>query len=217
MPTAKETFDSSIQDATDLLDLFDEINAAAGSANPVLKRAGLVVAFTAWETYVEDRVLEVVRLRMGAEQPSFSGQFLERSLRSELKRFNNPNTEKTVKLFNDFLDLDVSQAWAWNNYDTERVKTELDNLSKKRGDAVHRSNVAAGGPTPPHLVKRDELEKAIRFLKSLVEATEKATMPVEEQPYPKSAEGLIAVVGNEAPKGLSTWTPPPEYRVEAPK
>ncbi len=217
MPTAKETFDSSIQDASDLLALFDEINAAAPPANPVLKRAGLVVAFTAWETYVEDRVLEVVRNRMGTEQPSFSGKFLERSLQSELKRFNNPNTEKTVKLFKDFLDLDVSQTWAWNNYDTERVKTELDNLSKKRGDAVHRSNVAAGGPTPPHLVKRDELEKAIRFLKALVEATEKATIPIGEQPYPKDPEGLFAVLGNEAPKGPSTWTPPAEYPVGTPK
>jgi hypothetical protein len=31
------------------------------------------------------------------------------------------------------------------------------------------------GNVPPHLIKRDELEKAIRFLKSLVEATDKAT------------------------------------------
>lgn len=217
MPNAKETFDSSIQDASELLDLFDEINAAAGNANPVLKRAGLIVAFTAWETYVEDRVQEVVRTRLATEQPSFSGQFLERSLLSELKRFNNPNTEKTIKLFQDFLGVDVSQAWAWNNFDTERVKFELDTLSKKRGDAVHRSNVLAGGPTPPHLVKREELEKAIRFLTALVEATERATRPLNEQMYPVGQQELIAVAGNEPPKGNSTWTPPAEYRATSPK
>lgn len=30
------------------------------------------------------------------------------------------------------------------------------------------------GPTPPHLVKKEELEKAIRFIKELVQATERA-------------------------------------------
>jgi hypothetical protein len=176
MPSAKQTFDSSIKDAASLLDLFDEINAAAPPANEVLKRAGLIVAFTAWETYVEDRVLELVKRNSANEQASFSGQFLERSLHAELKRFHNPTSEKTLKLFQDFVGIDVSQAWTWPNYDKERVKTELDALIVKRGDAVHRARVSVAGPTPPHLIKRDELEKAIRFLRALVEATESATI-----------------------------------------
>ena len=35
--------------------------------------------------------------------------------------------------------------------------------------------------------------------------------------YPKDREGLFAVLGNEAPKGPSTWTPPAEYPVGTPK
>jgi hypothetical protein len=51
MPTAKETFESSIKDASDLLDHFDKINTKPPPPNAeVLKRAGLVMAITAWET-----------------------------------------------------------------------------------------------------------------------------------------------------------------------
>lgn len=174
MPTAKDTFASSIKDASDLLELFDSINTQPPPPNAeVLKRAGLIMAITAWETYVEDRVVEAVRARLGTDQVGFSGQYVLRNLQKELKQFNNPSTEKTTKIFKEFLDLDVTSAWAWNNYDTERVKTELDTLIKKRGEAVHRSSARLTS----HLVKRDELEKAIRFLKLLVEVTEKATEP----------------------------------------
>lgn len=184
MPTAKETFDSSIKDASDLLDHFDKINTKPPPPNAeVLKRAGLVMAITAWETYVEDRVAEAVRARLGTDQVGFSGQFVLRSLQKELKQFNNPNTEKTAKLFREFLDLDVTRTWIWNNYDADRVKLELNTLIGKRGDAVHRSKPLMIGNPPPHLIKRDELEKAIRFLKLLVDATDKAT---EVQPVVKS-------------------------------
>ena len=175
MPTAKETFESSIKDAVELLAHFDSINVKPPPPNAeVLKRAGLIMAFTAWETYVEDRVVEAVKLRLGSGG-GFSNDFMLRRLTQELKSFNNPNTEKTVKLFRDFLDIDVSKGWAWNNYDVDRVKTELDVLVKKRGDAVHRSKAPAGQIPTAHLVKRDELEKAIRFLRALVDATEIAT------------------------------------------
>ncbi len=35
----------------------------------------------------------------------------------------------------------------------------------KRGDAAHQANTSSNPSCTPHLVKRDELEKAIRFLK----------------------------------------------------
>ncbi len=151
MPTAKETFESSIKDAVELLAHFDSINVKPPPPNAeVLKRAGLIMAFTAWETYVEDRVVEAVKLRLGSGG-GFSNDFMLRRLTQELKSFNNPNTEKTVKLFRDFLDIDVSKGWAWNNYDVDRVKTELDVLVKKRGDAVHRSKAPAGQIPTAHL------------------------------------------------------------------
>jgi hypothetical protein len=74
----------------------------------------------------------------------------------------------------DYLGVDVISSWVWQSFDTAKVKKTLDDLIVKRGDAVHRSKPAPSGTPAAHLVKRDDLERAIRFLKALVEATEKA-------------------------------------------
>lgn len=105
---------------------------------------------------------------------SYVGKFVAARLEEELKRFHNPTTEKTKKLIHDFLQVDVVSGWEWPNYDSAKAKRTLDELISKRGDAVHRSKpIATGAPCTPHLMKREDLEKAIRFLKCLVEATDK--------------------------------------------
>ena len=125
---------------------------------------------------MEDRVQEAVHQRLGEDNDSFQNRFVQRHLQATLKQFHNPNSEKTCKLFSDFLGIDVAASWQWNNYDSARSRQELDALIKKRGEAVHRSKAPSAGVPAAHLVRKDELEKAIRFLKSLVEATEKATL-----------------------------------------
>ena len=175
MSQAKTTFDAAIQDAEELLGHFNRINTHPPPPNAeVLKRAGLIMAFTAWETYVEDRVREALDTRLAAESDGLSAQFVRRKFEEELKKFNNPNSDKTKRLFVDFLDVDVTSAWVWNGYEVAKVKEKLDALIAKRGEAVHRSSPKRSGPPTPHLITKVELEKAINFLKSLVEATEKA-------------------------------------------
>ena len=182
MPTARETFDSSIMDAIELLDHFNAINTKPPPPNAeVLKRAGLIMACTAWETYVEDRVEEAVEQWLGVNNESFEHQFMLKQLKLTLKQFNTPNSEKTRKLFLDFLGIDVFDDWSWNNYDCDRVRMELDALIKKRGDAVHRSKVLSSGISQPHLIKKEDLEKAIKFLKCLVDATDEATALSRQQ------------------------------------
>lgn len=175
MSKALVSFESSIRDAEDLLAHFDAMSKPPPPNAEVLKRAGLVMALTAWETYVEDRVREDVTRRLRAVSGSYVGKFVLARLEEELKRFHNPTADKTKKLFHDFLEVDVVAKWDWPNCDPAKAKKTLDDLISKRGDAVHRSkSQASGTQTAPHLVKREELEKAIRFLKSLAEATDKA-------------------------------------------
>ncbi len=175
MSQAKVTFDDAIRDAEELLAHFDRANTQPPPENAeVLKRAGLIMAFTAWETYVEDRVTEALRSRIAADGDSPSTRFVQRKLEEELKRFNNPNTEKTRRLFQDFLEVDVTTSWQWHQCDAQKSKTTLDELIAKRGQAVHRSKPPRNGSPAPHLVTRDDLRRAVNFLKSLVEATEKA-------------------------------------------
>jgi hypothetical protein len=43
---------------------------------------------------------------------------------------------------------------------------------KLRGDVVHRSRTVTAGPPQAHPVTKEDLEKAISFLKCLVKATD---------------------------------------------
>jgi RiboL-PSP-HEPN len=175
MSRAKTTFDAGIRDAEVLLKHFDSVKATLSQGEgEVFKRATLILAFTAWETYVEDRVLEAMDDRISRAGKSDFTEFVDRKLKEELKSFHNPNTEKTRKLFRDFLSVgDITKAWTWNNFDSTRAKVTLDELISKRGHAVHHVRVSKTGKSDPHLVTRDDLRKAIVFLTSLVEATEK--------------------------------------------
>lgn len=175
MSKAKYTFEGSIKDAEGLLAHFDALPKPPAENGEVLKRAGLVMALTAWETYVEDRVREEVESRLRVVNGSYVGKFVIGRLDEELRRFHNPTSEKTRKLFTDFLEVDVTAGWEWQHYDAAKARKTLDDLLVKRGDAVHRSKPSVtSSPPVPHLVKREDLERAIRFLKGLVEATDKA-------------------------------------------
>ncbi len=173
MSRAYQSFEYGIKDAEELLGHFDNLNGNPPPANAeVLKRAGLVMALTAWETYVEDRILESMDKKLGAVSGSYIGDFVAKRLQQDLKQFHNPNSEKTKKIFQEYLGIDVTAGWIWPNSDIDKAKTALNHWIGKRGDAVHRSRpVSNGGPTA-HLIKRDELEKVIRFIKELVKATE---------------------------------------------
>jgi hypothetical protein len=89
-----------------------------------------------------------------------------------LKQFNNPKPDNTRRLFQEYLGLDVTEGWTWANYDPDKAKAALNNLISKRCEAVHRSRQVPNGTPSAHLVKRDELVKAIRFINDLVSATD---------------------------------------------
>jgi len=162
-----------MQDAEDLLAHFDAMNTKPPPENAeVLKRASLVMALTAWETYVEDRVTEALDKKLSVVSGSFAGDFIQNQLKLQLKQFHNPTSDKTKALFVQYLGLDVTQGWQWANVEPTTAKKLLNGWIAKRGDAVHRSKRANNGAPVPHLVKRDELVKIIRFLKELVKATD---------------------------------------------
>lgn len=174
MKTAADAFDRSILDAEDLLKRFDVENASTnGKKAEVLKRAGLVMALAAWETYIKDRVRDEFDIWLQAVEGSPIGKFVRKRLEEDLKRFFNPNSEKTRRLFLDYFEVDITKDWVWDNYDSLTARQTLDTLISKRGDAAHQANTSEHPSADPHLVKRDDLEKGIRFIRGLVAATEK--------------------------------------------
>ena len=175
MSKASETFNQSILDAEHLLKHFNKLNTKPPPPDiEVLKRAGLVMAMTAWETYVEDRVAEATDERLRSVGDGSIARLVRSKLEDEISRLHNPTFEKTTGLFRQYADVDLDGKWSWNGSDDEATRKRLNDYIKLRGDVVHRSRRVQPGPPEPHPVKKDELEKAIRFLKALVQATEVA-------------------------------------------
>ena len=129
----------------------------------------MVMALAAWETYVKDRFKEEIQSWLLIVKGSPLGNFVQRQVDEDLKRFFNPNSARTKLLFKSYFEVDITSAWKWDNYHPPQAKQILDEFISKRGDAAHQANTSPG---QPHLIKRDELEKAIRFLKGLVRATD---------------------------------------------
>lgn len=175
MSAAGSVFEQAIKDAENLLAHFDKLNTKPPPPeNEVLKRAGLIMAMTAWETYVEDRVIEAAEARLRGLKDSSIGAFVQSKLHDEIKRLHNPTSEKTIQLFRDYANVDLTNKWAWNNFEPKAVREKLNQYMKLRGDVVHRSRTIVAGPPAAHPVTKEDLQKVIRFLKALVAATEAA-------------------------------------------
>lgn len=170
MSKSYEKFKISIKDAKNLLDMFEK-NKGTPEQSEVLKRAGLIMAMTAWETYVEDRLCEALDIQLKMVSGCKLGDFFKTRLEEDLKRFHNPSSDKTKKLYKDYLGLDdVTEFWKWNNYEPEKAKAKLNEFIKLRGDVVHHSKDVVQA----HPVSKDELSKCIKFLDGLVEAFDKS-------------------------------------------
>lgn len=171
---AFHTFEHAIQDADDLLNHFDALNKQPPPQEAeVLKRASLVMALAALETYVEDRIVEAADAVSG--RGSEAGQlvkFYKSSLENDLKYFHTPSSDRVKAIFVKYLDVDVTEGWTWNHYDPIRARSELNRIAKKRGDIAHRSWRPVEGQPTPHAVTREDLRKHIRFIKDLVVATD---------------------------------------------
>lgn len=177
MPSlALQTFEHAIQDAIDLLNQFDNLNKQPPPPEAeVLKRASLVMALAALETYVEDRVKEAADGIAGlGSSGNRLAQFYKSSLENDLKYFHTPSADRVKAIFEKYLGFDITEGWEWNNYDPARARAELNKITKKRGDIAHRSWRPIAGQPTPHAVTRDDLRKHIRFIQDLVVATDAA-------------------------------------------
>lgn len=171
---ALQTFEHAIQDAVELLNHFDSLNKHPPPPEiEVLKRASLVMALAALETYIEDRIIEAAETVVGAgKEQGRLAVFYKESLANDLKYFHTPSADRVEAIFAKFLDINVTQGWSWNHYEPAKARAELNRIAKKRGDIAHRSLRPVPGKANPHAVTRDGLRKIIRFIRDLVSATD---------------------------------------------
>ncbi|ELQ8317046.1 hypothetical protein R2571_005937, partial [Pseudomonas aeruginosa] len=108
---ALQAFNHAIQDSTDLLKHFDALNTKPPPPDiEVLKRASLVMALAALETYFEDRVTEAVASK--CQPNSALSDFYRNSLEVDLKSFHSPSTDRVRQIFQKYLSIDISEAWS---------------------------------------------------------------------------------------------------------
>ena len=171
---AFEAFSHAIQDSIDLMNHFDALNKQPPPPEiEVLKRASLVMALAALETYFEDRIDEAVDATCAQSRAEDRLKtFYKQALEVELKSFHSPNVDRVKVIFKKYLNLDVTEGWSWNNCNPDQAKTALNRLVKKRGDIAHRSLRPIPGQPTPHAVKKDDMRKHIYFIKELVRATD---------------------------------------------
>jgi len=177
MSKAGDTFERAIKDAECLLDLFNKVHPAGGHPPPeaeVLKRAGLIMAMTAWETYVEDRLDEALEVRLESLNDSKIASLIRKKLADEITRLHNPNSERTLQLFGEYAGVDLREKWKWTGVEPDDARKRLNAYLKLRGDIVHRARSVSEGPTPAHAITKEELKKAFGFLRRLVQETEKS-------------------------------------------
>lgn len=175
MSKSSDVFALSIKDAENLLRHFNALNIKPPPPEiEVLKRAGLIMAMTAWETYVEDRVQEAAEQRLSGLLDSTIATFIKMRLDEEIRRLHNPTSDKTIQLFRDYAGVDLTERWTWNNFEPKLVRERLNHYMKLRGDVVHRSRPVGNDTSIAHPVKKEDLERVISFLKELVRVTEGA-------------------------------------------
>lgn len=102
----------------------------------------------------------------------FKGLTRHLRLDTSIAHIHHPNSYRTYELFKTYLDIDIRPAWKFDNFISQETAKHLDSLIRKRGEAVHRIKIRNPNQNPRHLVTADEAKKAIRFITSLVKATD---------------------------------------------
>jgi hypothetical protein len=139
----------------------------------VLKRAGLVMALAALETYFEDLLVETVEfLCSQSSSTEHLSEFIQTSLENDLKVFHTPSTDRVRPMFIKYLGYDITEGWSWNHFEPAKARAELNRLARKRGDIAHRSGRPSPGQPAQHAVTRDAMRKHIHFIKELVRTTD---------------------------------------------
>ncbi len=168
MSRAYKAFNIAMEDVEEIIEIYDLVNRDHPDKQPeALKRSALIMALTVWETYVEDRFRELVDSTLIGVKGSPVYQYIDGKVNNDLWYFHTPNSRNIKKLFLPLLGRDITVKWSWENFDTKRACDKLDEYIKLRGDVVHR---AVTDKQNGHLVKKDELQKCVRFLNRLAKS-----------------------------------------------
>lgn len=106
-----------------------------------LNRAVVVTSVSAWEAYIEELVRESLNSLRPAGPPLGVWPVLNASVRSQLGRFNTPNTENVRMLISDGIGLqDIQTSWTWQNCTSAQAVQRLAVAMTLRHQIAHGVN-----------------------------------------------------------------------------
>ena len=187
---ARTNFKYAHGDALSLMQLHDDVRPSSrrSDRHQALRKGALVLAFAAWESYVEDTVRELAGANVHASSdsgaPTSIGKLFLDVLDEELRRFHSPRSDQVDRLYRRFLGVRVSDGWRWRGMAPARARGKLDALLKLRGQSAHRGSKLHPGspPVPPIPLKR--VREALDFLPRLVASTDASLgVACERQEY----------------------------------
>lgn len=107
-----------------------------------LNRAVVVMCVSAWESYIEEVLRESLEaLRPAPPSPMGTWPALNASARSQIGRFNNPNSQNVRQLISDCIGVaDVTSDWRWQRTTDQRARDRLDEVMRNRHHIAHGVN-----------------------------------------------------------------------------
>lgn len=205
---ARTDFTSARNYAISLIDIHDLLTGGkVGRPRQdfeALKRSALILAVTAWESFVEDTLTqkleellakasipnEMSRVFNHAAHQWLDGakhapdlaawtgtgwkDLIRASLRKAIDKFHSPDTENTKRLFGQYLGIKIDEHWSWRGATPQQAQKQLDALIRVRGRAVHRGRTMHPLSKPEPSMQRQTVIKALNLVYNLMHATETA-------------------------------------------
>ncbi|HEV2860769.1 MAG TPA: HEPN domain-containing protein [Pyrinomonadaceae bacterium] len=167
----------------------------------VLKRAGIIVGITAWETYIEDKIKSQFEknIEQAVSPKDIQSAFnsvaeewlsakpkppdlatwasegwkvlIREKFTKDIESLNTPSSEHIRKLTKRYLNLDLTQKWRWPGVTYEEACRKLDSLIKLRGGIVHRGRSIA---EKKRIITKRQLLASLGLIQRLAVCTENA-------------------------------------------
>lgn len=169
MSKTLELFRKGISDAESILTIYDCHNQNSNQIKEiypdgmpnidVLKRACVVMAFTAFESFFENLVTEINNKQVY--------DFSNEKRNKLLERFHNPTSKNIVELYKSWFGIEnCLKAISFDGQNAENICNRLDEYLKIRGQIVHVQKMDS---SKEDVAKKENVTKILYFLKKFAE------------------------------------------------
>lgn len=169
MSKALDTFCKGIEDARSILSIYDchnqnldkikELYSDKMPCIDVLKRACVVMAFTAFESFFENLVREINSKQIH--------DFSDEKKNKKLERFHNPTSQNIIELYRVWFGIDnCLKGVGFDGRDAQDICNQLDEFLNIRGQIVH---VQKTDSSLQDVARRDNVVKIFGFIEKFAQ------------------------------------------------